>query len=157
MSENQNNENQPDGDGQTPPPPKVDPPRDPKGKFKPKTSDPIPPEQPSQPPTPTSPQESDELLDQIEKDFWEVLKGKVEVKELEGFDQRTRIKMLRMLSNTNIIKKSKEAVDPTQAPPPTPDPPIPTLMERNSADKFIADIRNKTSYIDVANKLRGKK
>ena len=157
MSENQNNENHPDGDGATPPPSKVDPPRDPKGKFKPKTSVEKPPEQPPEPPTPTSPQESDELLDEIEADFWKVLKGKVEVKELEGFDQRTRIKMLRMLSNTNIIKKSKEAVDPTTAPPPTPEVKIPTLMERNSADKFRADIRNKTSYIDVANKLRGRK
>ena len=65
--------------------------------------------------------------------------------------------MLRMLANSNIIKKSKEAVDPTQAPPPTPAPAIPTLMEQNLSDEYRADIRNKTSYLDVANQLRGKK
>ena len=146
-----------DSTDQTPPEPEEVQIRKKDGKFGPKITVEKPQITTPEPPTPTSPQESDELLDEIEADFWKALKGKVEVKELEGFDQRTRIKMLRMLSNTNIIKKSKEAVDPTTAPPPTPEVHIPTLMERNSADKFKADIRNKTSYIDVANKLRGKK
>lgn len=132
-------------------------PRDEKGKFKPKESVKKDPEPPTDPPKDKITEKKDDLLDEIEADFTKALKGKVEVKELEGLDQRTRIKMLRMLANSNIIKKSKEAINPTQAPPPTPAPEIPTIMERNMSDKFRADIRNKTSYLDVADQLRGKK
>ena len=144
-------------DGLELPDPTLQQPRGDDGKFKPKEKKIPPSEPPAEPLKPKITEKTDPLLDQIEKDFWKSLKGKVEVKELEGVDQRTRIKMLRMLANSNIIKKSKEAVDPTQAPPPTPAPAIPTLMEQNLSDEYRADIRNKTSYLDVANQLRGKK
>ncbi|MCJ7481511.1 MAG: hypothetical protein MUO31_00945 [Thermodesulfovibrionales bacterium] len=139
------------------PPPTVEKPRDEKGKFQPTTIQKISPEPPLEPVKKPIGEKKDPLLDQIEADYWKSLKGKVDPKELEGLDQQQRIKMLLILSNTTIIKKSKEALDPTQAPPPTPEVHIPTLLERNKASEFRADIRNKTSYLDIADKLRGKK
>jgi hypothetical protein len=142
-----------DKNGQTPPSPPAEQPRDTKGKFQPKPSAPIAPTPPAEAPAPTSPPEKDELLDEIEKELTVALKGSFNPKDLETLDQRMRIKMLRILAKVDSNKRAP-IVDPTQ-PEPVIDKPMPTLAEINRADQFRADMRKQDSYLSTSQKLRG--
>jgi hypothetical protein len=84
------------------------------------------------------------------------LKDQVKAKDLETLDQRTRIKMLRILAKVDNSKRAP-TIDPTNPAPPQ-DVPIPTLAEINRADKYRADMLKQGSYLGLATKWReGKK
>ena len=147
MSETQPNNAEQTGQSEEQPTPEQ--PRTKKGQFAPQPSDEIPPK--SETPTQTSP-EKDELLDEIEADLTDALKGRVDPKELAGFDQRMRIKMLRILSKVDNSKRNT-TIDPTQTGPPEEEH-IPTLVELNRADKYRADMRKQDSYVGRVAKWR---
>lgn len=126
--------------------------RDNKGRFAPQPSEPQSPEPTPEPPKESSPPEKDELLDEIEADLTEALKGRVDPKDLKGLDQRMRIKMLRILTKVDNGKR-KDTIDPTQTGPPEPEH-IPTLAELNRADKYRADMRKQDSYVGRVAKWR---
>ena len=145
MSEqNQPGKNPPAAENTPPPQPK-----DEKGRFAPKPSDETPPTLPAEP---AKAPEKDPLLDEIEKELKEALKGRVDPKDLDGLDQRMRIKMLRILSKVDNGKRAN-TIDPTGSPPPQ-DEHIPTLAELNRSDKYRADMLKQGSYIGLTTKWR---
>lgn len=136
--ENTEVEKQTDNDTQKSENEKISQPRDENGKFQPLESNKT---KESTEPNPKEPVR-DSLLDEIEADLTKSLKGKFDPKDLDGLDQRTKIRMLRVLDKSLNKKEAKEVVDPTSPAAPTL-PHIETLMEKNRADKYMANIRNK--------------
>jgi len=132
----------------TPPVVPEKPKRNTKGQFQPRTSG----EKPPEPPTDDS---AKRYFDKREAELYEHLKDLTSPKELEDFDQLTRIKMMELLikKNPNEVKKP---VNPL-APKPPIEKPIPTLLDRNRRDKYMQDVIKKGSYVGFMDNLRGTK
>jgi hypothetical protein len=150
-----------------PPPPKVEqngtddpppkPPSTPKhqergenGQFKPKDDGQISPEQQTN-------ESIKRYFDRREQELYESLKEVTSPKELEDFDQLTRIKMMELLiKKTPNTPPQKDVVNPLHSPPLI-EKPLPTIMEQNLATKYRADMRREGGYLDKIKELRGLK
>jgi len=129
--------------------------RDKKGRYAPKPSVKTPPESTPKNGNLENSLQKDALLDTIEADFREGLKGHAILTELEGLDQRTRIRMLRAVSNTVSDKPRGEGVDPSSNPPIVSTEPK-TLAELNNMKDYLHDVQKRTSMFNITDKLRGK-
>ena len=135
----------------TPPSPEVKKPevkRNTKGQYEPKTNG-------EKPPESTPEDATKRYFDKREADLYEHLKEITSPKELEDFDQLTRIKMMELLLKKSPTETVKKTVNPL-APQPPVEVKIPTLMERNRRDAYMNDLATKGSYVGMMDKLRKK-
>jgi len=115
----------------------------------------------------SKPNDTNVLLNEIEKDLIAELKGKINLEEFAEFDQTIRIKIMRQLKKSIPAKKEETPApdpnkvkgtpsNPTNPPLPKPAVEIKTNLEKNNMKEFLNDVRKKSSVHNITSQIRGK-